>query len=364
MAGPSAEAPRAGPAPRRGAGGPPPLQRILVVLPNWYGETLFATPFLRLLRQQQPEAFLATLGSPRCREVLAHHPGLDAIIDYDERGTHRSLLAKWRLARQLRRERFDAAFILRRSLSRTVFVALAGIPTRVGTANPKTGWLLTHRAPTPVAPLHKASTYLPLLEAVGLSAVPGPYEYTVTALERRQARERLAAERADGRPLVVLHPGANWAHKRWPPERFAALADRLIASRGAQVAVTGGPDDAPLAEAITGQMRQRALVLTGRTTLRELGAVLGEAALVVANDTGVLHLAAALGRPVVALFGPTSPRLTGPLGDPARTIVLHHPDCCPRVPCTRPHHPAHPGMAAISVEEVYEAAVRLLSRHA
>ena len=344
--------------------GAPALARVLVVLPNWYGETLFATPFLRLLRQQRPEAFLATLGLPRCREILAHHPGVDALIDYDEQGAHRGPWGTWRLVRELRRQRFDTAFILRRSLSRTLLLALAGVPARIGAANRKSGWLLTHRAPAPAAPLHKASTYLPLLEAAGLSAVPGPYEYIVTERERQQARERLAAHRAEHRTLVALHPGANWEHKRWPVERFAALADRLIESRGAQVAITGGPDDAPLAEAMTSKMRQRALVLTGDTTLRELGAVLAETSLVVANDTGVLHVAAALGRPVVALFGPTSPRLTGPLGDPARTIVLHHPDCCPSIPCRQPHHPGSPGMAAISVEEVYEAASRLLSRDA
>ena len=139
------------------------MNRLLVVLPNWFGETLFTTPFLRVLRTQHRVAFIATLGWPQCREVLLHHPSVDELIDYDERGADRRVWAKWRLVRALRERRFDAAFILRRSLSRSILLALAGIPTRIGFANAKSGWVLTHRVPPPPAPLHKAAAYLPLL---------------------------------------------------------------------------------------------------------------------------------------------------------------------------------------------------------
>jgi ADP-heptose:LPS heptosyltransferase len=229
--------------------------------------------------------------------------------------------------------------------------------------------------------MHKAATYLPLLEAVGAPVVAGPYEYTVSEDERRAARELLrphANGEPDG-PLVVLHPGANWPHKRWPPERFAALGERVAASHKARLLVTGGPEDLPLARAVMEGLRRPstrardgvlsgvegrhpATLLAGRTTLRQLGACLEQAALVVSNDTGILHVAAALGRPVVALYGPTSPALTGPLGDPKRIAVLHHPDCCPAIPCYRPEHPAHPGMDAITVDEAFEAATRLLGQ--
>ena len=159
---------------------------------------------------------------------------------------------------------------------------------------------------------------------------------------------------------MILHPGANWAHKRWAPDRFAALGDRLAAEQQARIVITGGPDDRALAESITARMRQSAVLLVGRTTLRQLGACLEQARLVVSNDTGVLHIAAALGRPVVALYGPTSPVLTGPLGHPQRTVVLHHPDCCPQIPCYQPDRPPHPGMDTITVHEVYDAATQLL----
>ncbi|MBI4004306.1 MAG: lipopolysaccharide heptosyltransferase II [Candidatus Omnitrophica bacterium] len=339
------------------------MNRILITLPNWYGETLFATPFLRALRQQLPAAFIATLGWPQCREVLLHNPHLNELMDYDERGAHRSLSGKWQLVQTLRQRRFDAAFILRKSLSRSVMLCAAGIPTRVGFANPKSGWLLTHRVPAAGAARHKASAYLPLLEAIGLSVLPGPYEYTVSDEERQAARRWLNAQRAiNGRPLIILHPGANWPHKRWVPERFAALGDRLAESQRVQVVITGGPADAPLAESVKQRMRYPAMVSAGQTTLRQLAAVLEQAQLVVSNDTGILHVAAALRRPVVALYGPTSPALTGPLGEPQRIAVLHHPDCCPRVPCYQPDHPPHPGMDAITVDEVFDAACQLLGQ--
>ena len=338
------------------------MQRILVVMPNWFGETLFATPLLRALREQRRDALITTLGRPRCGEVLTHNPHVDTLMDYDEQGRHRHLLGQWRLVRELRAQQFDTAFVLRKSLSRTLLLALAGIPVRVGFANPKSGWLLTHRMRPSTASMHKASTYLPLLEAVGLAVVPGPYEYTVGEEERRWAREWLGAQRArNGRPLIALHPGANWWHKRWSPERFAALADRLSEIHRIQVAITGGPDDVGLARDMTQRMRHPAMVLAGQTTLRQLAALLEQIHLVIANDTGVLHIAAALGRPVVALYGPTSPQLTGPLGDPQRTTVLHHAGCCPRIPCFRAAHPPHPGMDAITVDEVYTAATQLLN---
>src|SRR3989338_7184717 len=99
------------------------MKCILVLLPNWYGETLFATPFLRSLRQQLPSAFIATLGWPRCREILLHNPHINELLDYDERGAHCSLSGKWQVVNTLRAHRFDTAFILRKSLSRTMLVA-------------------------------------------------------------------------------------------------------------------------------------------------------------------------------------------------------------------------------------------------
>jgi len=339
------------------------MNRILVVMPNWFGEALFTTPFLAALRAARPDASVTALGVSRCHEVLAHNPNLQELILYEEQGLLRSLRAKARLIAELRSRRFDTAFILRRSLSRTVLLVLSGIPKRIGFANAKSGWLLTHRVQAPSVPTHKAQVSLRLLEPFGIDDHRASYQYYLTEEEREHARGLLRSHGvSDGKPTVVLHPGANWAHKRWSPERFAELATRLIQHQPLSLVVTGGPDDQPLVQTMLNRMTGRPIVLAGQTRLRQLAACLEHASLIVANDTGILHIATALGRPVVALYGPTSPAITGPLGNPDRMIVIHHPDCCPAIPCVRPRHPGYPGMESISVDEVYDAAITIMDQ--
>ncbi len=342
-------------------------QRILVVMPNWYGETLFATPFLRALHDLAPQASISALGPARAEAMLARHPGLREFLLYDETASHRGWRAAWRTAAQIRARRYDTAVILRRSLTRTALVACAGVPRRIGFANAKSGWLLTHRVPRPPAPRHKAEEYLELLRPLGGGAPPRlACEYAPSPEEHAQAAQLLRDAGIGERqqPFIVLHPGANWAHKRWPAESFAELAADLMRD-GMPVLVTGAAADQPLADAILARMVPDVpALLVGRTAIRQLAAVLERARLVVSNDTGALHLAVALRRPVVALYGPTSPVLTGPYGDPAVTRVIHHPGCCPIVPCSQPDHPGFPGMRSITVEEVARAARDLLQRAA
>jgi lipopolysaccharide heptosyltransferase II len=340
-----------------------PPQRFLVVLPNWFGETLFATPFLRTLRTQHPDAWIATLGWPPCRQILLHNPRVNELLDYDELGADRGAAGAWRLAGRLRARRFDRAYILRRSLSRTALLALAGIRQRIGFANAKSGWLLTRAVPPPAAGTHRAAGYIPLAMEPGGGAGPAEprFEYCVGPDEQRWAETALGQLGVlDGRPLVVLHPGANWPHKRWAPERFGALGDRLAQTRGAHLLVTGGPGDMTLAGQVGQAMRQPAHIMAGQTSVRQLAAVLARARALVSNDTGILHIAAALGTPLVGLYGPTSPAITGPLGDPAVTRVVHHPECCPQIPCYQPDRPAHAGMDSITVDEAFQEASRLL----
>lgn len=336
------------------------MERILVVLPNWLGETLFATPFLRLLRDQHPQAKILTLGWSQCREILGFNPCVDGHIDYQEHSLWRSLLPSFRLMGHLRAEGFDHVFILRRSFSRTLLLVLAGIPERVGFASPKSGWLLTQKVVMEEKPLHKALTYLKLLGDSN-SFAPS-FEYVATEAEQRWARDWLGGQGlTKSETVVFLHPGANWDHKRWKSERFAMLGDQLVQRFHCKIAVSGGPEDLSLAEAVCAKMSSKTINLAGKTSLRQFAACLTQAQLFISNDTGVLHLAAALKRPLIGLYGPTSALLTGPLGDSERIRVLQHPGCCPHVPCYDPQQP-HPGMDSIEVGEVFAAATELLQR--
>ncbi|MBI3323701.1 MAG: lipopolysaccharide heptosyltransferase II [Candidatus Omnitrophica bacterium] len=341
------------------------MKRILVILPNWFGDTLFATPVLAALKQHDPDSRVATLGVARAQEILLGNPAVDERIQIEDPAS--APWRGWRLFRRVRESRFDVGLVLRRSLSRTALLAMAGVPRRIGLANSKSGWLLTDRVPAPPHPSHRAADYLALLAPLGIDvrpwlASPPSYRYYPTQEDRTQAGELLRAHGLGVEDaFIVLHPGANWPHKRWPAARFGELAGSLQAATGLAVVLTGTAVDEPLLRAIAGAMRRMPVMLAGRTTLRQAAAVLERARLVVSNDTGMLHLACAMDRPVVALYGPTSPAITGPLGAPERTIVIHHPDCCPAVPCYQPDHPAHPGMASISVEEVHDATMKLLA---
>jgi lipopolysaccharide heptosyltransferase II len=340
-----------------------PAERLLVVLPNWYGEVLFATPLIGLLRASHPHAYIAALGVTRACETLEAHPQLDELMNLNDQW-YPPLLGHLSLLTQLQTAHFDTALILRRSLSRTLLLACAGIPRRIGFANAKSGWLLTDPVEPPTAPMHKGLAYLRLLDPLGIHQLNGRYTYATSAEEREAAREVLQQHGIEeGKAVVVLHPGANWAHKRWLPERFADVANRLRRPDLA-VLITGGPEDAALVAQVCRHLTQPSATLVGQTTFRQMAACVERAALVISNDTGVLHVASALGRPIVGVYGPTSPALTGPLGDPALIRVLHHPDCCPRIPCLQPNHPGALGMASITVDEVYAAACQLLHRDA
>ena len=352
-----------------------PVQRLLLVAPNWLGDALLATTLIRAVKAQRPQLHLAALAVPRAAEVLRGNPHVDELIVYDERGSDRGWFAKHRLARRLRRGAFDAALLVRPSFSRAALLWWAGIPRRVGHAHRTKDWFLTELMPAPLSAEHRADGYLRLLAALDPPLAgarlgwPAPQEalceFFVQDRDRALVRQWLHAQGVmNDQRLIVLHPAGNWAHKRWPAERFAALGDRLHEAHGAHIAhiaITGSDEDRAVAQRVQGAMRSEAILAAGELTFQQLGALIERADLIVVNDSGPLHLAAALQRPVLALFGPTSPAVTGPY-HAARARVLHHSNCCPEIPCYRPDDPPHPGMLSLTVDEVAQAADEMLSQ--
>ena len=335
--------------------------RILVIVPNWFGEVLFATPFLSNLRRAHPGSFIAVMGVPRASEILLENPSFDEFIIFDEEGVHKAAGERAKFIRKIRSLEFDTAFILRRSLSRTWITARAGIKRRIGFSNLKSGWLLTDRVKMPDE-THKAWTYLRLLEVLGIEPEKTLYSFYPSALEREQSRELLLQNGiSDGASFAIIHPGANWEHKRWPAEKFAQAADRLVSRYKFLIALTGAREDVELANQVASHMSNKPVILAGKTDIRLMAACIERSSLFISNDTGVSHIACALNRPVVALYGPTYPAFTGPLGDVSITAVIHHAACCPNIPCYEPDHPGYPGMDSISVDEVLAAAEKLLT---
>ncbi len=342
------------------------VQRILVRSTNWVGDAVMSIPALEALRASFPRAEIVLLSKPWVSELYWHHPAVNRQIVYKPRTEHRGPVGFSRLIRELRAERFDAALLLQNAFQAAWIAWLARIPLRIGYARDSRSFLLHDpiEPPLPAAYGHQAYYYLQMLFRAGLIDKPKPVEeirLRLTEAEKGWGVKKLDALDLSGpRFLVGLAPGAAFGPaKRWMPERFAGLADRLIGALNADVLIFGSTAEKPLAEGIAGLMKHTPTIVAGETSLRQLLALMARCRLIVANDSGPMHLAAAMGVPLVALFGSTNERATGPLGTRIR-IVKRAVECSP---CGQRECPIDfRCMDNLSVEEVFRATLELVKR--
>lgn len=306
--------------------------RVLVVLPSWLGDTAMATPALRLLREGLAGSVIVGLGRPGIDELLAGFDPLDDLITADAR----SITGPAKLASRLKPFRFDAALLLPNSFASAMTVRMAGIAVRLGYDRDGRGVLLTHALDAPrralphtgYAAISAVEYYLEatrcLLRVLRGQEWPLPTVEPALELGITPAQEALAAEVLakggvkPGERYALLNPGGNNPAKRWPVERFATVAHQLIADHGLAVVLNGSPGEASLIDAIVTAItlhdpedgpRIAALSRYGGT-IGSLKAIVKHASLVLTNDTGPRHLAAAFGTPCISLFGPTDHRWT------------------------------------------------------
>lgn len=337
-------------------------KRILIIEVNWLGDVLFSTPFIRAVRDANREAHIACLVHPRTREILEGNPAVSEIIIYDEKGLHRGVFGKLKLILSLRRKHFDTVYILHRSFTKALIGYLTGAKERIGYPAKNRGWLLTKVVEEPDAGAHSADYFLNLAGKPAAAAKESSYEFFIKDADKGFAKDYLSSRGiTPDDKLITLCPGGNWDPKRWPKENFAALSDSLARKYGAKVVITGGAKEKGLAEDIRSMMKEPAVVTCGDTNLKQLGAILERSFLVVANDTGSMHIAVATGAKVVALFGPTSPGMTGPYGKGNYRVVKSRVEC--DVPCYDVTCRDNMCMKAISVEEVFKEAVGILNRN-
>lgn len=313
-------------------------ERLVLFAPNWLGDAVMGLPALQSLRTAFPEAHLAVAARPSVAAVYAMTPGVAQVIPLESRAGL-SAVKPWRRdAVRLEAERFDLAVLQPNSFLSAWIAAQAKIAERWGFATDLRGRWLTRAVPRPAAGLHQADYYLALTTALGLPPAP-----RVARLVPPPNAVEAAAGLVPARPFVVLAPGAAYGRaKQWPPARYAELAHQLWRARGiASVVIGAGADrqaGQELREALVslpgGSDTAASLVdLIGRTDLPTLAAVLARAHAVVANDSGAMHLAGAVGAPVVAVFGPTNEHQTAPLAasvdaPPAR-LAIHQVWCRP-----------------------------------
>ncbi len=283
------------------------MSNLLVVMPSWIGDIVMATPVLRALRERKPSDRLTVTVRPGLRPVLEGSPFVDEI----ETASLRGVLGPWSDARRLRSLRPDAVLLLPNSFRSGLFARFIGADRRIGFRRDRRGWLLNEAITPPPrgAPHPTLDEYVMLAEqAFGLSITDRRPELGTTDADERAADELLEGLEP---PFILLNPGANRTDKRWPASHFARLADAVQAERRCTVLLNGSPAEAGLVEEVRSLARSEPISLPERgSTLGGLKAVIRRADLMVSNDTGPRHLAAALGTPCVALFGPTDRRWT------------------------------------------------------
>src|SRR6185369_2780210 len=313
-----------------------------------------------------PGAHITLVIRPGTKGIFSEADFVDDVLLYDRKGA----LSVFPQIREWRRRRFDLAVLFQNAFEAALIPFLAGVPLRLGYATESRQALLTHPLPLPDwrSSRHEVFYYLYVITALeqmlfGRSTVceaEPDASIQISETRKAQAAEFLRAVGVnEDDSVVVICPGSiNSRAKRWPAEAYASLADRFIESKR-RVLLIGSKDETDVSEEVTRRMQQQPVVLTGKTTLDQITAVLDRADLIVTNDTGPAHIGAALGRPTIVIFGPTNPLTTRPFA-PEAVILRHPPECAP---CMLRDCPIdHRCMTAITVDEVFEQSHALLKR--
>ena len=343
--------------------------RLLVLAIRALGDVVLTTPIYRILKRAYPAGILDVVVERLYGDLLRGNPSLDEIYEIDRRrDTPRALgwPAQARLIGALRRKRYDAVIDLFSGPRSALMARLTGARCRIGedTRHRGRGLLYTHPIPVKREEEHLVVQKLRLIQPLVGEVAEGPLELFLFPHEQAEAEARLhAAGARQGKVWIGLFPGAGWAHKRWPPDRFARLGDLLAVEWGAEIILLGGASDAVACEAVAAHMRRGPLVLCGPRSLRATAALISRLRLFVSNDTGPMHMAVALKVPTVALYGPSNIKKYGPWGDSVQAVSSRLP-CSP---CPQQEDTCHlvgrvrqACMLDISVEEVREAIDRLM----
>jgi len=336
------------------------VRKVMVRSANWVGDTVMSLPAIASLRLNFPRAEISVLAKPWVAEIFQGNRDADRVILYQSPGIHQGIVGKWRLAKQLKKESFDLALLLQNAFEAALISFLAGVPRRAGYSTDGRSLLLTH----PVALSskkrrgHQVDYYLEIMRSLGLKLAPHIPSLRVLEESQREASRALKSlGLGTSEVLVGISPGATYGSaKQWFPERYAQLSDRLARGLGARVLIFGSQGDKKVASTVCRNARVPLIDLTGMTTLGQAVALIARCHVFVTNDSGLMHVAAALGVPLLAIFGSTDPRRTGPLGKACR--VIQKPVAC--APCLKTECPEDRRcLDLISVDEVYSEATKV-----
>ena len=329
--------------------------RTLVISPNWIGDAVMAQPLLQRLKALHPERAIDVLAPPSVAPVWRAMAEVDSVLETPFRHGALQLGERWKYGRMLKARGYADAYVLPNTIKYALIPLFAGIAVRVGYKGESRHGLINRMhhdemPPRPMVPFYAA-----------LAGEPGPAPGQVARPAMQVARQTIDAVCArvgidPSRPLVVFAPGAEFgAAKRWPARHFAALAQAIHACEpGAQIGLLGSPKDRQACDDIIALTGAAGMVnLAGVTRLEEAIAVIAGARAVVANDSGLLHIASALNRPLIALYGPTDPDHAPPFSDLARSMSLRLPcSPCRQRECPLGHHDC---MEKLTSDSVWQA---------
>lgn len=339
------------------------FQKILIVRTDRIGDVLLSTPVIKALRRHFPQSYIAVMVRPYARDIVLGNPYLDEVIVYDKYGRERSLYRTIQFAWGLRKKRFDLALILHPTNRVNLVTFLAGISKRIG-FNRKLGFLVTDKIEhkKQEGKKHELEYTLDVVRRLGISAEDRSLFMPIRKDSEIYIEKFLTSSGVqEGKRLIALHPGASCPSKLWPVERFAQVADKLIDEFKLKAVVVAGPDDVETGKGLVKLIRSSCIDAVGKTTVSQLASLLRRCCLFISNDSGPVHIATAVGVPVVAVFGRKqpglSPRRWGPTGE--HDVILHKDVGCDE--CLA--HNCEKGFAclqAVSTEEVVSAARKLL----
>lgn len=314
-------------------------KKILVRVPNWIGDAVMVLPALELLKELRTDIEVTVLTKPWCRDVFLNNLLVDNIFIYDAKGTHNGLRGKLRLSKDLKAIGFDEALLFQNAFEAALITWLTGIPERAGYIKDLRGPLLTKglKIEKDIKSYHHIFYYLNLVSVFyGLGSykindgddIPVPTIF-LDDDEMLWSDDFINTNDLGGKNIVTISPGASFGKsKMWPKENFAKLMDKYSEENDSVGIVIGGPGDRASGEEICELTNSESLNLAGKLTLRQSMALIKKSKLFVSNDSGPMHIGAALGAPTIGIFGSTEPKWTGPVGINASYVKVPM-DCSP-----------------------------------
>ena len=302
-------------------------RRILIIRTDRIGDVLLSTPVIKAVREVYPNSHIAVMVRPYAEEIVDGNPYLDEVILYDKNGKHKGWFATLKFANELREKRFDLALILHPTNRSNLIPFLAGIPERVG-YNKKLGVFLTKKIKDlkHLGEKHEIDYNLDVLRAVGIE-VKERQLYMPVKDEHERVIDRFFVlnDLNEGQGIIAFHPGASCPSKRWSAYRFGRVADELIERYKFKVVIIGGPSDAETVKQMHMAMLHTPIVLSEKHSLGEVAALLKRCKIFISNDSGPVHIAVAVGTPVIAIFGRSDPGLSPKRWAPTglNDIVIH-----------------------------------------